>query len=110
MAASLETLCHYQDEGESFVESNVTGDETWAYEFIPESKRNSIAWKHPHSSSKKRKEKLLHLQKKQWRPCFEIVKASCCANFFHQNQQPTTTNAEKLENLKNISWREASVL
>jgi histone-lysine N-methyltransferase SETMAR len=28
MAASLENLCHYQVEGESFVESIVTGDET----------------------------------------------------------------------------------
>jgi hypothetical protein len=35
MAASLEKLCRYQDEGESFVESLVTGDETWVYEFTP---------------------------------------------------------------------------
>jgi hypothetical protein len=36
MAALLENLCCYQDEGESFVESLVTGDETWVYEFTPE--------------------------------------------------------------------------
>jgi hypothetical protein len=36
MAASLENLCRYQDEGESFVESIVTGDETWVCEFTPE--------------------------------------------------------------------------
>jgi hypothetical protein len=29
MAASLENLCLYQDEGESFVNSIVTGAETW---------------------------------------------------------------------------------
>jgi hypothetical protein len=33
MAASLENLCHYQDEGELFLESIITGDETWVYEF-----------------------------------------------------------------------------
>jgi hypothetical protein len=35
MVASLENLCHYQD-GESFVESIVLGDETWVYKFAPE--------------------------------------------------------------------------
>jgi hypothetical protein len=29
MTALLENLCHYQDEGESFMENIVTGDETW---------------------------------------------------------------------------------
>jgi hypothetical protein len=29
MAASLENLCHYQEEGELFVESLITGDEIW---------------------------------------------------------------------------------
>jgi hypothetical protein len=49
MATSLENLCYYQDEGESFVESIVMGEETWV-EFTPGSKRNSMTWKHPHSS------------------------------------------------------------
>jgi hypothetical protein len=48
MAALLENLCCYQD-GESFMESIVTGDETCVYEFTSESKRNSTTWKHPHS-------------------------------------------------------------
>jgi hypothetical protein len=47
MAASLENLCRCQD-GESFKESIVTGEETWVYEFTPESKRDSTTWKHPH--------------------------------------------------------------
>jgi outer membrane protein assembly factor BamA len=42
MAASLENLYRYQDEGETFVESIVTGDETWVYEFTPESIRYSV--------------------------------------------------------------------
>jgi hypothetical protein len=54
MAASLENLCHNQHEGESFVESIVTGDETWVYEFTPESKRNSMTLKHPHSPTTKK--------------------------------------------------------
>jgi hypothetical protein len=31
IAASLENLCRYHDEGESFMESIITGDETWVH-------------------------------------------------------------------------------
>jgi hypothetical protein len=41
--ASFENLCRYQDEGELYIESIVTGDETWVFKFNPESKRNTIA-------------------------------------------------------------------
>jgi hypothetical protein len=51
---SLENLCCYQDEGELFVENIVTEDETWVYEFTPESKRNLMTWKHPHSPTTKK--------------------------------------------------------
>jgi hypothetical protein len=54
-AASLENLCSYQDEGEFFAESIITGDETWVYEFTPESRRNSMTWKQPHSHTTKEK-------------------------------------------------------
>jgi histone-lysine N-methyltransferase SETMAR len=48
-AALLEHLCRYQDEGESFLESIIKGDEMWVYESTPEAERNSMTWKHPHS-------------------------------------------------------------
>jgi hypothetical protein len=41
VVASLESLCCYQDEGESFIESIITGNVTCVYKFIPESKINS---------------------------------------------------------------------
>jgi hypothetical protein len=34
--ASFEDLCCCQDEGHSFMESIITGDETGVYEFTPE--------------------------------------------------------------------------
>jgi hypothetical protein len=40
-------LTKEQDEGELLVECIVMEDETWVYKFNPESKRNSITWKHP---------------------------------------------------------------
>jgi hypothetical protein len=55
MAALLENLCRYQDEGESFVESIITGDERWVYKFTPGSKRNSVTWKRPYSPTAKKK-------------------------------------------------------
>jgi hypothetical protein len=39
VSASLENLCHYQDEGESFMESIVKGDETWIYAFTSVKKK-----------------------------------------------------------------------
>lgn len=49
MSASLQHLTRYQREGDSFIESIITGDETWVYEFTPESKQQSMMWKHPDS-------------------------------------------------------------
>jgi hypothetical protein len=54
MAASLENLCHYKDEGESFLENIDVADETWVYKFTPDSKRNSMTWKRPHSPTTKK--------------------------------------------------------
>jgi hypothetical protein len=74
-------------------------DETWVYEFAPESKRNSMTWKHPHSPVNKTRIKTELSAKKQWRPCSGIVKASCHVNFSHQKQQSTVTNTVKLSNI-----------
>jgi hypothetical protein len=92
MAASLENLSRYQDEGESLLESIIMGDETVVYKFTPQSKRISMTWKHSHSPSTNKNSKLSHLRKKQWQLCSGIVKASCCVNFFHQK---TTINSDK---------------
>jgi hypothetical protein len=37
------------------MERIVTGDETRVYEFTPESKTNSVTWKHPNSPTTKKK-------------------------------------------------------
>jgi hypothetical protein len=39
MAASLENLCHYQNEGKSIMKSIVMGDETWCDKFTLELKK-----------------------------------------------------------------------
>jgi hypothetical protein len=86
MAALLENLCRYQDEGESFVESFVTGNETW----------NSLTLERSSFTNYKKNSKLGLLQKKQWQPHSEIVKASCCMNCLHKKQQSTVTNGSRL--------------
>jgi hypothetical protein len=35
-------------------ENIITGDETWVYVFTPQSKGNSMTWKHPHSNTTKK--------------------------------------------------------
>ena len=52
--SSREFLRRYADEKDNFLNSIVTGDETWAYHFTPETKQQSRQWRHS-SSPKPRK-------------------------------------------------------
>lgn len=42
-------LQRYENEGDDFLVRIITGDETWVHHFEPESKRQSMTWKHPDS-------------------------------------------------------------
>jgi hypothetical protein len=53
MGSSLILLRHYEEHGEAFLSKIVTGDETWVLHYTPESKAESMSWKHPHSPVKK---------------------------------------------------------
>lgn len=46
MGSSLTHLSRYHVEGNDFLERIVTGDETWVHHATPESKRDSMTWKH----------------------------------------------------------------
>ena len=44
----------YGAEGDHFLERIVTGDEIWIHHYEPESKCQSMEWKHPHLPAKKK--------------------------------------------------------
>ena len=44
----------YNNEGEAFLSRIVTGDESWVHHYSPETKRQSLEWKHPSSPVKKK--------------------------------------------------------
>jgi len=44
----------YNNKGEEFLSRIVTGDETWVHHYEPESKGQSMEWKHPDSPAKKK--------------------------------------------------------
>lgn len=46
MACALDFLDRYHKEGDQFLEKIVTGDETWVSHMTPESKRQSMEWRH----------------------------------------------------------------
>jgi hypothetical protein len=46
-------LYRYEREGEGLLERIVMGDETWVHHFEPESKQQSMQWKHFFSTNKK---------------------------------------------------------
>ncbi|XP_023718636.1 uncharacterized protein LOC111870514 [Cryptotermes secundus] len=49
MMMSLQHLQHYSEEGERFLDLTVIRDEMWVLHFTPESKQQSMVWKHPGS-------------------------------------------------------------
>ena len=49
MGSALKFLTRYVQEGDEFMDSIVTGQETWVYHHTPESKQQSLQWRHTHS-------------------------------------------------------------
>ena len=47
-------LQRFKTEGDNFLSCIITGDETWVYQYEPESKRQSMEWKHTDSPVKKK--------------------------------------------------------
>jgi len=44
--STREFLQRYADENDNSLDSTVTGDETWAFHFTPETKQQSREWRH----------------------------------------------------------------
>ena len=57
-------LDRYAKECEALLTRIVTGDETWDHNFAPESKRQSMEWKHPGSPVKKKNSRVKLLREK----------------------------------------------
>ena len=74
MGSALKFLTHYAHEGDEFLDSTVTGDETWVFHHTPESKQRSLKWRHTHSPRTK-KFKTSISKKKSWRPFCGTEKA-----------------------------------
>jgi hypothetical protein len=53
MGAALTFLTRYSEEGDEFLGSIVTGDETWAFHHTPESKQ-SMEWRHTYCPMNKK--------------------------------------------------------
>jgi len=51
-ATTSELLHRYRQEGDDFLLRIVTGDKSWFHHFEPETKRQSMEWRHLHSPSK----------------------------------------------------------
>ena len=48
MGSVLKFLTRYAQEEDEFLDSIVTGDETWGFHHSPESKKQSLQWRHTH--------------------------------------------------------------
>jgi len=54
MGSALKFLTCYAQEGDEFLDSIVTGDETWFFHHTSESKQRSLQWRHTHSPRTKK--------------------------------------------------------
>jgi hypothetical protein len=54
MGAALMFLTRYSGKRDEFLDSIVTGDKTWVFHHTPESKQQSMEWRHTHSPTKKK--------------------------------------------------------
>jgi histone-lysine N-methyltransferase SETMAR len=54
MGAALTFITRYSEKGDEFLDSIVTGDETWVFHHTPESKQLSMEWCHTQSPTKKK--------------------------------------------------------
>jgi len=54
VACALTFLMHYHKEGDGMLSHIVTGDETWVSHITPESKQQSLHWKHTGSPKRKK--------------------------------------------------------
>jgi hypothetical protein len=52
--ASLTHLLRFNYHGEDFLGQIITGDETWAHQYCPETKAQSMTWNHPGSPTIKK--------------------------------------------------------
>ena len=63
MGLTLKFLTRYTQEGDEFLDSIVTGDETWGFHHTSESKQQSLPWCHTHSSKTKKFKTLISVKK-----------------------------------------------
>jgi hypothetical protein len=59
MGSALKFLTRYAQEGDEFLESIVSGDETWVFHHNPESKQQSLQWRHTHDVAQRAGGRLL---------------------------------------------------
>jgi histone-lysine N-methyltransferase SETMAR len=90
VTAAREFLDRFAQEGEAFLDSIVTGDETWVCHYTPESKRQSLQWRHSSSPATK-KFKTTHSARKVMASVFWDRKGVLLVDFMLKG---TTINAE----------------
>jgi hypothetical protein len=54
MQVCQDLLNQYKAEGDSFLDRIITGGKMWCHQYEPESKRQSMEWRHVNSPSKKK--------------------------------------------------------
>lgn len=63
LASALSFLERYSNEGDDFLSHIVTGDETWVAYVAPESKQQSMEWRHSSSPRKVKFKQTISAQK-----------------------------------------------
>jgi hypothetical protein len=67
MGSALNFLTRYAQQGDEFLDSILTVDETWGFHHTPESKQQSLQWRHTHDLfSKGRRQTSMIREYRSW--------------------------------------------
>ena len=80
-------VTRYAQEGDEFLDSIVTGDETWGFHHTPESKQQSLQWRHTHSPVTKKFKTSISLK----RIMAGLRIGAAISNTSHSNKAGSTT-------------------
>jgi len=80
MGSVLKFLTRYTQEGNEFLDSTVTGDETWVFHHTHESKQQSLQWRHT-DSPRTQKIQNFNFSEKKMASIFWVTKGILLVDF-----------------------------
>ncbi|GFW14074.1 HTH_48 domain-containing protein [Trichonephila clavipes] len=87
LGTALTCLQRYHGDGNEFLDIIVTGNETWISNFTPETKQQSMHWRHSGSPVRTKFKQMLSVQKVMCTVFWDRKRSFCSLTSFHVVKQ-----------------------